>query len=164
MATVPIRPVSELQPTVERILAGVYAQLAALLPDAEVHHVGATAIPGALTKGDVDLLVRVSSARFPTAVQVLKRHYAVKQPGNWTATFASFGDDAAHQLPLGIQVVVAGSEYDFFLFLRDYLIAHHAELEEYNRLKTGHAPEGPEGYWEAKNRFLERVLKSRPES
>ena len=35
-----------------------------LLPYVDVHHVGSTAIPNALTKGDVDLNVRVPPSNF----------------------------------------------------------------------------------------------------
>jgi len=42
-----------------------------LQPDAEVHHVGSTAIPGLLTKGDLDILVRVDRNRFADADALL---------------------------------------------------------------------------------------------
>jgi GrpB-like predicted nucleotidyltransferase (UPF0157 family) len=160
MLIVKLRPVGELAPHVERVLARVFAQLATLLPDAELHHIGATSIPEAVTKGDVDVLVRVSSRQFPIAVDALKRHFDVKQPVNWTPEFASFGSDAGYELPLGVQVVVKDSKDDFLLFLRDYLITNKAALEEYNRLKVKHAREGAEGYWRAKNEFLEKILGS----
>jgi GrpB-like predicted nucleotidyltransferase (UPF0157 family) len=156
-----LKPVSELLPQTERLLSRVMVQLAALLPDAELHHIGATALPGAVTKGDVDLLVRVSPALFPAAVESLRRHFAVKQPDNWSAAFASFGDDTGHELPLGIQVVVKDSEEDFLLFLRDYLIANPDALAEYNRLKRAHALDGADGYWKAKDAFFSQILRRR---
>jgi GrpB-like predicted nucleotidyltransferase (UPF0157 family) len=161
MTRVVLRPVSELAPQVERILGRVTAQLGALLPGAEVHHVGATALPGALTKGDVDVLVRVAPSGFGAAAEVLGRHFAVKQPANWTASFASFGDDDGHELPLGIQLVAEGGEEDFFLYLRDYFLAHPDALREYDRLKETHAPGGAEAYWRAKCEFLGAILTDR---
>lgn len=161
MTIVNLKPANELMPQVERVLASVFAHLAALLPDAELHHIGATAISGAVTKGDLDVLVRVSSVRFPLAVQVLGKHFVVKQPANWTAEFASFGDDTGHALPLGIQVVVKDSEDDFLLFLRDYFLSHNDALLEYNRLKLTHFSEGPDSYWKAKNEFLGKILQER---
>lgn len=158
MTRVVLRPVSELAPQVERIVACVTAQLGALLPDAEVHHIGATALPGALTKGDVDVLVRVPPARFPAVVEELRRHFAVKQPANWTDSFASFGEDSGYELPLGIQVVAEDGREDFFLYLRDYFLAHSEALREYDRLKEQHAPGGAEAYWRAKCEFLGAIL------
>lgn len=159
--TVDLKPVSEVLPQAERILNRVFAQLAALLPDAELHHIGATSLPGGMTKGDVDVLVRVSAAGFPAAVATLRRDFVVRQLDNWTAAFASFGNDAGHELPLGLQVVVKDSEDDFLLFLRDHLLANPDVLAEYNRLKTAHAQEGAEGYWQAKDAFFRRILAAR---
>ncbi len=164
MARIPLATADELRPQVERMLARVLAQLGALVPEGECHHIGATALPGALTKGDVDVLLRVSPARFQPAVESLRPHFAIKQPHNWTAEFASFGDDTGYELPLGVQVVVKDSPSDFLLFLRDYLAAHGEALAEYNRVKSAHAPEGPEAYWRAKDAFLARILANRDSS
>lgn len=161
MTIMELRPLSELQTQVERILSRVMPELAALLPAAEIHHIGATAIPGSVTKGDVDVLVLVTPEQFPEAVESLKRHFAVKQPTNWTGEFASFGDDSSYELPLGIQMVVKDSSTDYLLFLRDYFIFNTQALEEYNRLKLTHASEGAEEYWKAKDSFLRKILKSR---
>jgi GrpB-like predicted nucleotidyltransferase (UPF0157 family) len=158
MQPVPLKPVSEYAPVVERMLGLVCPQLCALLPDAEVHHIGATSVPRCVTKGDVDLLLRVRPSCFPATVELLKSHFAIKQPENWTPEFASFGDDTSHELPLGVQVVVRESNTDYLLFLRDYLCCHEEALREYNRLKMAHAVEGPEGYWRAKNQFFEKLL------
>ncbi len=137
------------------------AELAVLLPGAEWHHIGATAVPGALTKGDVDILLRLPRADFPGAVEALRRHFATKQPDNWTPEFASFGADAGYGLPLGVQVVVRDSPGDFLLFLRDYLATHGEALAEYNRVKSAHAADGPAAYWNAKDTFLARILAHR---
>ena len=52
----------------ERLFATVSDQLRALVPpSAEIRHVGATAIPGCLTKGDLDVAVRVERADFAPA-------------------------------------------------------------------------------------------------
>jgi GrpB-like predicted nucleotidyltransferase (UPF0157 family) len=163
MTAANLRPVSDLMPQVESILDHVLPQLRALLPEAEVHHIGATAMPfpGAMTKGDVDVLVHVSAAMFPAAVAVLRQHFQVKQPENWTSEFASFGDDRAYALPLGIQVVVKGSKDDFLLFLRDYFNSNPHVILEYSRLKIRHAGEGQEKYWQAKDAFLANILAAR---
>ena len=59
MAVVRIRPADELRVAVAAAIAGHSARIDAALPGVEIEHVGSTAIPGALTKGDLDLLVRV---------------------------------------------------------------------------------------------------------
>ena len=152
----------ELRRQIDRTLNGLSARLKELVPDAELHHVGATAVPGALTKGDLDVLLRVPADRFPAVVDVLKKHFQVKQPANWTNEFASFGDDAGFPLPVGIQVVVKDSENDFLVYLRDHLIGHPKALAEYNRLKLAAAGKGFDDYWTAKNEFLQKILAERP--
>ena len=79
-----------------------------LVPGADVEHVGATAVPGALTKGDVDIAVRVGKPQFSAAVDALSSRYAIHQPHNWTPTLASFTEPDPGELPVGIQLVVAG--------------------------------------------------------
>jgi GrpB-like predicted nucleotidyltransferase (UPF0157 family) len=116
-----------------------------------------------VTKGDVDILARVSPACFATAVEALRQQFVVKQPANWTAAFASFGDDLGYALPVGIQVVIKDSSDDFLLFLHSYLLSNRDALEEYNRLKRIHAREGAESYWKAKDAFLSKILASRQE-
>jgi GrpB-like predicted nucleotidyltransferase (UPF0157 family) len=156
--TIKLKTVEELEPKVKVTLAKIFAKLARLFPEVEAHHIGATAIPGSLTKGDVDVLLRVPKARFQTVVKVLRQHFTIKQAGNWTPEFASFGDDARHVLPAGIQVVIEDSSMDFFLFLRDYFISHRDALDKYNRLRLIHAAEGQKSYRKAKNEFLEKIL------
>lgn len=163
MAPVPIllQSSADLAPRVERVVASALDRLRPLLPAAEIDHIGATAIPGALTKGDIDLVVRVPAAEFAAAIAVLSAHFTVKQRENWTPDFASFGDDTAYELPLGVQLIVQTAAPDFMTFLRDHLRAHPAALAAYNRLKTTHAPQGAEAYWQAKHDFFTAILAAR---
>ncbi len=151
-----------LAPVLQANLPLIAGRLTALLPQAEIHHVGATAIPGALTKGDVDVLLRVDAEEFPAAVAALKTQFVTKQPQNWTDTFASFGDDSSYPFPLGIQLVTRNSENDIFLFLHQYFTSDPSHLAEYNRIKQEYAPLGAEEYWKAKDRLLSSILAARP--
>jgi GrpB-like predicted nucleotidyltransferase (UPF0157 family) len=127
------------------------------LPRADVHHIGATSMPFGRTKGDVDVNVRVDASDFPDVVVALRDVYDVAQPQNWTPEFASFSTDR-YSLPFGIQVTVIGSENDHLLALRDRMRADPELLRRYDECKAAAASAGPEGYWEAKNAFLQRVL------
>ncbi len=127
-----------------------------MLPDANVEHVGSTAIPGALTKGDVDLLVRVDHDDFARAVRHLRRVYAVHQRHNWTPTLASFADRDATDPPVGVQLVVAGSADDvLFGPFRDALISDPALLADYNALKRRYDGEEYQRYTDIKGKFVE---------
>jgi GrpB-like predicted nucleotidyltransferase (UPF0157 family) len=129
-----------------------------LLPDAEVHHIGATALPTGLTKGDVDVNIRIDTDGFARAVDVLRRHYEPAQEHNWTRTYASFKADS-YPLPLGIQLTVIGSPDDFLLALREAMLTRPALLDEYSECKRRAAPLGADAYWDAKDAFL-RALRS----
>ena len=158
MAPVRIRPATEIAAPVAAAFASHRARIAGALPDAEVQHVGATSIPGALTKGDLDLLVRVPAARFDDAVTTLRGLYAVHQPENWTSTYASFLDAGSHDPPVGVQVAVAGSPDDaLFAPFRDALIADPELLARYNALKLSLDGAEYEDYTDAKRVFIERV-------
>lgn len=130
-----------------------------LIPGAEIEHVGATSVPGALTKGDVDLLVRVQQADLSGAIAALRNAYAVHQPENWTPRYASFTDPREQEPPVGVQVAVRGSAEDgLFGPFRDALIADPALLAEYNALKLRCDGQQYEEYTATKGAFVERVL------
>ena len=151
----------EMTEVLQANLPKIAFRLSALLPKADFHHIGATAIPGALTKGDVDVVLRVDPAEFSIAVSALRSHFLVRQAENWTESFASFGDDLSYPFPLGVQLVIKGSRDDIFLFLREYFISEPAHVAEYNRIKAESVRSGPEEYWKAKNRYLSAILEAR---
>ena len=152
----------DLAPGLQAPLARISAQLSGWLPTAEFHHIGATAIPGSVTKGDVDVLLRVEAADFSSSVNTLRQHFTINQPENWTDGFASFADDHSYPFPLGVQLVVKDSEFDFFLFLLEYFTSNLAHLAEYNRIKLEAAPLGVEEYRNAKERYLTPIIAHRP--
>jgi GrpB-like predicted nucleotidyltransferase (UPF0157 family) len=135
------------------------AQLSRWLPFAEIEHIGSTAIPGALTKGDLDVLVRVVAGEFRVAEEALAGLFARNEGTARTESFASFKDEAAHP-PVGIQLVVRGSEWDLFSRFRDALNHDRRLVEEYNRLKEQFQNQSMDAYRSGKEQFIERVLAS----
>jgi GrpB-like predicted nucleotidyltransferase (UPF0157 family) len=132
-------------------------RILAILPEADVQHVGSTAVPGSLTKGDLDIQVRVKAEHFPEADVALARHYERNVASTHSATFSSFKDDEAEP-PLGIQLTVAGGPEDFFVRLRDFLIATPEINERYNELKRKFEGATMEEYRAAKSAFVEEML------
>jgi GrpB-like predicted nucleotidyltransferase (UPF0157 family) len=161
-----LRLSDHLQQTVADVLVQVRGEIKAVLPGVAVHHIGATAIRGALTKGDLDVLIRVEQGSFAQAIEALRTIFLVKQPENWDQHFASFGSDIGYAMPVGVQLVVQDSEADFFIYVRDYLGSHPEALELYNRVKSEAADRGADEYWSAKNEVLTSIiaLKPRPDS
>ena len=133
------------------------ACLEKLLVDVEVHHVGSTAVPGSLTKGDLDIQVRLTPERFEEAVAILGQHYQRNMGSTRTMTFASFKDDSARP-PLGIQLCAAGGPEDFFCRLRDFFLDHPNANRKYNDLKTRFQGGDMDEYRKEKSAFLEGLL------
>lgn len=111
--------------------AALKAALTELLPaEADIQHVGATAIPGCLTKGDLDLCVRVAARDFAACEQALAARLARNDGSARTDSFAAF-----HAGDAGIQLVAIGTALDIFTAFRDRLTADPELLAAYNALK-----------------------------
>ena len=128
-----------------------------ILPMSEVHHVGGTAVPDSLTKGDIDINVRVKSNEFTGAVEKLKDLYAVAQPNNWTDAFASFKDDDSFKLPLGVQLTIIDSPLDHFVKRTKILTQNSKLSREYDDLKRKYEGKDMGDYRAAKHSFLETL-------
>lgn len=134
------------------------ARLQSLLgPDMEIAHVGATAIPGCLTKGDVDLVVRVGPGSFANARAILDEHFEKNLGSPREDYFASYVDETG-TFPLGIQLVVRGSEFDSFQKFSDLLRRSETLRVSYNALKQSFVGADMATYRTAKARFIERTL------
>jgi GrpB-like predicted nucleotidyltransferase (UPF0157 family) len=149
--------VQEIAAVARRVIARFQRDFGDQLAQAQVHHIGATALPFGQTKGDVDINVRVDEAQFPVTVTALGDRLTVAQPENWSETFASFYAED-YDLPLGVQVTIIGSKDDFLLALRDRMRADPSLLCRYNEIKVAAASEGAETYWKAKDELLRNIL------
>ncbi|MES5047191.1 GrpB family protein [Rhizobium nepotum] len=82
----------------ERLASDAFNEFAQLwksdLPtSAEIEHVGATAVPGCLTKGDLDICIRVAATDFDAADRILARSFQ-RNPGSVrSGAFSAFMDD-----------------------------------------------------------------------
>ncbi|WP_199421811.1 GrpB family protein [Actinotalea solisilvae] len=144
----------DLLPTARTILAAERERLAALGVGGDLELVGGSSVPGALTRGDVDLHLRVEPALLAAAVRTLRTVYDVVHPEIWQPTLATFAVPDA-PLPTGVAVTPVGSEHDVrFTVTWRRVAAEPALLAEYNALKTGDAA----GYEERKSAFFDRVV------
>ncbi|MHA7262220.1 GrpB family protein [Arthrobacter sp. TMN-37] len=95
---------------------------------------GGSSIAGLVTKGDIDLHLRVAESDFPVAVSRLRRLYTAALPEIWTASFAVFERSALP--PVGVAVTVIGSEHDQrFVRSWEQLRSRAGAREQYNVLK-----------------------------
>ncbi|MCT8137315.1 GrpB family protein [Anaerobacillus sp. CMMVII] len=131
-----------------------------LLPEADIQHVGSSAIPNSLTKGDLDIQVRVNTEAFLTAVKALSTIYESNEGSIKTDFFRSFKDDHAVP-PLGVQLTVIGSEFDDFWKFREVLLMNLQYRHEYDQLKKQFEGKEMEDYREAKHAFFQRLMKTK---
>lgn len=136
--------------------------IAALVPDAEVEHIGATAVAGLLTKGDLDLLARVDAPRFHEAAEALEGSYEANQRESWTDDFASFADPQPREMPVEVQLVAVDSVWDLrFRRWLKLLTVDPAVRHRYNELKRAHTGADPDTYLKAKAAFIDEELEAR---
>ena len=133
-------------------------KLHTLLPHAEIEHIGSTAIPGSVTKADLDILILVTADFFEATDKTLSMHYQRNLESDRNSSFSSFILPNSEP-PLGIQLVVKASEYDNFLQFRNTLRKNVDLVEKYNQLKRLHNGKPMKEYRQEKNSFIESVLK-----
>lgn len=139
----------------------VARELIQLLPHARVEHVGASSIPGAISKGDLDICVAVPASAHADAVEALvSAGYAIKQDTLRTPALCMLLSPR-RDWDVALQVIAAGSEFEFFMRFRDALRASPELVEQYNQIKRNAAALGRERYRDDKARFIETVLGTR---
>jgi len=151
-----LRPAEEVLDQALIIAAVERARLRALGVVGELVLTGGSSVAGALTRGDVDLHLRVRPVTFTSVVALLKETYVVVHPEIWGPTLATFAVPAA--LPAGMAVTPAGSEHDL-RFTRTWklLAADPALLADYNAGKLA-AGAGEDTYEDRKSAFFDRLL------
>ena len=128
-----------------------------LPPTAEMHHVGATAIPGCLTKGDLDIVVRVPAEHFADVDLMLASKFIRNNDSIRTVAFSAF-ENPSSDPHLGIQLTTIGGPFDFFHHFAQALRSSPRLLEEYNSLKLMFHGLDSSLYRAAKGEFIERVI------
>jgi GrpB-like predicted nucleotidyltransferase (UPF0157 family) len=132
-------------------------EILTLLPDAVIEHIGASSIPMAVSKGDLDILVGVDSAELEEAVKLLttlgfqEKVDTLRTP-ELCMLEATSGEDVA------FQVVANGSEFECFLDFRDKLRKNTSLVQQYNELKMSCTGWSQDDYRLKKSAFVEHVL------
>ena len=134
-------------------------RVAAELVEAQINGVvtvtGPAGMPGVLTRGDVDLHLRVDPGHFAEVVSRLGRLYEPTSQNSWAATLAVF--EVPADRPTGLAVTPVGSPHDR-RFSRSWerLRTEPDLLHDYNALKVRHVD--TDSYEEHKSAFFDRIM------
>lgn len=145
------------QASCEELFLRYKGEIQKLLPDARIEHIGASSIPTAVSKGDLDIFVGVQADRLDNVVQLLTTlSFQEKTDTLRTSVLcmleSTSGDDVA------FQIVANGSEFECFLVFRDELRANISLVQQYNELKLSCKGWSQEEYRRKKSDFIEHVL------
>ena len=141
-----------------RIFANLKSRISEKLPASNIDHVGSSAIKGAISKGDLDILVRVDIADLERGISALQElGFTVKQGTLRTESLCmlvttEFSEDVA------VQLVAQGSEFENFIIFRDRLNTNPDLVKQYNQLKLESAGLSAADYRTRKSKFIQRVL------
>lgn len=144
--------VSSCREQADALFVQIEARLQPLLPGTQVEHVGGTSLPDGLTKGDLDVQVRVKSADFDSACEVIGKLYE-PNPGGFSDAGRSFKDDSTDP-PLGLHVTIIDGPSDIQHRQRDLLLARPDLRREYDAVKRRFHGAEMAAYREAKDVFF----------
>ena len=141
----------------QQLFEAAARSIAVVLPAADIRHVGATAVPGCMTKGDLDIVVRVPPNDFEAAEKALAARFARNDGSVRSETFAAF-EDASTFPHLGIQLTAIDGPSDVFHLFAEALRQSPKLVDDYNSLKLAHDGHEMSVYRAAKDAFVARVL------
>ncbi|MEM6484887.1 MAG: GrpB family protein [Pseudomonadota bacterium] len=138
----------------ERVFETVRSMLLTLLPAAGVEHVGSTALPRGLTKGDLDIAVVVAPQEFLNAAERLSARFAPSAESEASDRFRHFEGHLGKD-KFSVLLITHGSiEHRKIIGWRDLLIANPHLKAEYEALKRAHQGGLMSGYRQAKEQFI----------
>lgn len=145
----------EYQKRVEQDYLETKTRLSKVVPYAEIEHIGSSAISGAVSKGDLDVLVRVGRDQFTDALTKIQTlGFSVKQGTLRTDELCMLEGPNA----IAIQLIERGSRFEMFARFRDLMNANPDLVEQYNALKLSSAGLSEDEYRIRKAKFIQILL------
>ncbi|MFT4020958.1 MAG: GrpB family protein [Acinetobacter sp.] len=145
------------QPLCRQLFIFYQTKILQLLPDAKVEHIGSSAIPHAISKGDLDIYIEVESSQFEKAISLLTT-LSFKEKQNTLRTPDLCMLESCNGDNVAFQLVRTGSKFQNFLTFRDQLCLSSSLLAQYNSLKQNCIGMHPSEYRQIKASFIEQVL------
>lgn len=151
----------EYLPKLNEIYIVLSERLRLILPYADVDHIGSSAIHGAISKGDLDILVRVPKEQFGQALLEIKDLGFSEKEGSLRTDSLCNLETKNYETDVAVQLIEKGSEFEDFIVFRDRLNSDSSLVEEYNKLKMTCAGLSSDEYRKKKSVFIETVLPSK---
>ena len=152
-----LKRTEEYAESMESVLKYISSRIGELVPDARIEHIGSSSIPGALSKGDVDLLVLVEAKDFQNAKSSLDSEFSHNPGMSPEANFVSYSGTYL-DTDFGIQLAADLDGKFRFLELRDKLRESPDLLERYNRVKIENSAKPMPEYRKAKADFIHEIV------
>lgn len=96
--------------------------ISTLLPFAKIEHIGSSAIPNAISKGDLDIYIEVKPDQFKFAIERLKTLTFIEKQ-NTLRTHELCMLESLNNDDVAFQIVVTNSVFTFFLTFKNKLIS-----------------------------------------
>lgn len=145
---------------VNTIFKLLYKELQLILPNARIEHIGSSAIPGSISKGDLDVFVGIDHAHFDHALTLIKSLDFREKEGTFRSDELCMLVTDKFNYDVAIQLVSNGSEFEDFLRFRDLLKSNNELVKEYNEVKLMAQSLDENVYRQGKNIFITKILNS----
>ncbi len=145
-------------PRLESIFDELKEKLQMVLPNSRIEHVGSSSIPGAISKGDLDIFLGVNQVDFSKAIKMTETiGFREKTDTQRTKSLCMMVTDFYIE-DVAIQIVANNTEFESFIEFRDRLRKNPELVTTYNKLKLDCKGMPHEQYREIKSSFIESVL------
>lgn len=141
------------------VFSDIHRRVREILPEVEILHVGGSSIPGALTKGDLDIQIRVLKKELGTAATLLELIFEPNNMELWNGDLAIFRDEQQYCWKVDILMTVIGTKEDDCFKFRDLLMIRPDLLEQYNAIKLKYEGGVFRDYKEEKDVFYMKLKK-----
>jgi GrpB-like predicted nucleotidyltransferase (UPF0157 family)/RimJ/RimL family protein N-acetyltransferase len=149
------------QPLARELFDQLSFKIRQAIPAARIEHIGSSAIEGAVSKGDLDIFVGVEPELFQDAIISIKSlGFQIKAESFRNESLCQF-EWHDYPLPVGLQLAMNRSEFEFFLAFRDRMNADADLRSSYNQLKRQACDLNEDEYRRVKSKFIENVLRGR---
>ncbi|MFG1483481.1 GrpB family protein [Halobacteriovorax sp. HFRX-2_2] len=148
------------QDKVNEIFKDLESELSQHLVNVRIIHIGASSIPGAVSKGDLDVFVGVDKKDFESSLVTIKNLGYVEKEGTLRTPQLCMMVTDKYNYDVALQVVVNGSEFEYFIKFRDFMITRPDLVEELNALKRSCSDLNPDDYRAKKSNWVQGILKN----